>query len=79
MAKRSVKTAGFSGYEKICGGLLLVCYLTVFPLLAGRVFDWTEFLLGGALKEEFRDAVYYTHPSRGSAALKKALSWAGRP
>lgn len=59
MARRSVKTAGFSGYEKICGGLLLVCYLTVFPLLAGRVFDWTEFLLGISLKKELRDAVYY--------------------
>lgn len=59
MAKRSGGGTGLSGREKVSGGILLACYLAVFPLAAGRAFDLAEYLLGVSIGNVLRDAIYY--------------------
>ena len=59
MAKRGAGAMGLSGREKVSGGILLVCYLIVFPLIAGRVFDLAGYLLGVTIGSALRDAIYY--------------------
>ena len=59
MANRSAGAMGLSGREKVSGGILLVCYLVVIPLIAERVFDLAEYLLGVSAGSPLRDAIYY--------------------
>lgn len=59
MAKRNAGAVGLTDRERWLGGLLLVCYLAVFPLLSGRVFDLAELLLGVSIGSGARDAVYF--------------------
>ena len=59
MAKRGAGTPGLSGREKVSGGILLACYLIVFPVIGGRVFDLAEYLLGVSIESALRDAIYY--------------------
>ena len=59
MAKRGAGAMGLSRREKVSGGILLVCYLAVFPIITGRVFDLAEYLLGISIESTLRDAVYY--------------------
>lgn len=59
MAKRGGGGVGLSEREKVSGGILLACYLAVFPLAAGRIFDLSEVLLGISMGNVLRDAVYY--------------------
>lgn len=59
MARRRAKPAGLSGREKALGGVLLVCYMAVFPAAAGRGFDLAEYLLGAELGRGPRDLIYH--------------------
>lgn len=59
MAKRGAGTMGLSGGEKVSGGILLACYLMVFPVIGGRVFDLAEYLLNVSIGDTLRDAIYY--------------------
>ena len=59
MAKRGAGAMGLSGREKVSGGILLVCYLVVFPLIAGRILNLAEYLLGVTIGGALRDAIYY--------------------
>lgn len=59
MAKRGAGATGLSERERVSGGVLLVCYLIVFPVIAGRAFDLAEYLLGISIENTLRDAVYY--------------------
>lgn len=59
MAKGRVGVVGLSGGEKRLGWLPLVCCLAVFPLLAGRVFDMAEYLVGVSLGSGLRNAIYF--------------------
>lgn len=59
MARRNAGAAGLTEREKWLGGVLLICYLAVFPLLSGRAFDLAEFLLGVSIAGGLRDAIYF--------------------
>ncbi|MDE7262254.1 MAG: CPBP family intramembrane metalloprotease, partial [Oscillospiraceae bacterium] len=59
MVKRGVKTIAPSGRERTLGGVLLVCSMVVFPVIAGRVFDFAEYMLETVIGKDLRDAVYY--------------------
>ena len=59
MAKRIAGAAGLTGRERFFGGVLLACYLIVFPLGAGNLFDLAEFLLGVTVGTALRDMIYY--------------------
>lgn len=57
--KRGRRAAGLTGRERVLGGVLLACYLTVLPVLSGRVLDLAECLLGVSMGSGRRDALYY--------------------
>lgn len=59
MARRGAGTPGLSRRETVSGGILLACYLIVFPVIGGRVFDLAEYLLGVSIESALRDAIYY--------------------
>lgn len=59
MARRGAGAAGLSEKEQWLGGLLLVGYLAVFPLLEGPVFDLAELLFGVSIGSGLRDVVYF--------------------
>lgn len=57
--RRGAGAAGLAGRERVLGGVLLACYLTVLPAAAGRVFGWAELLLGITLERGTRDMLYH--------------------
>lgn len=59
MAKRGMEPAALSGHERVQGGILLICYLAVFPVLAGRGFGLLELLAGVSVGSAQRDLIYY--------------------
>ena len=59
MAKKGAKAMALSGRERRQGIILLGCYMVVFPVIAGRVFDLAEFFLGLTMGKPLRDALYY--------------------
>lgn len=59
VARRRGGPPALSSREKLAGGVLLVCYLTVFPLYAGPVFDLAAYLLGAPIGSGLRDALYH--------------------
>ena len=59
MAKRGAGPTALSNRERVQGGILLICYLAVFPVLFGRGFDLLELLAGLSVGSALRDLLYY--------------------
>ena len=59
MAKRNAGPTALSDRERVRGGILLICYLAVFPVLIGRGFDLLELLAGRSAGTALRDLTYY--------------------
>ena len=59
MAKRGAGLTVLSNRERGRGGILLICYLAVFPVLIGHGFDLLEQLAGMSVGSAARDLIYY--------------------